>query len=239
MRNDGTMLSGPGFGRSSFLGAALGLLNRRAAPLSTSSTLTLVLHATRGAVPMRLRRLAAAILAASALALPALAAIPAVPAIQPPAVSPPTHIQSIAPGALAAFGYAVSLKRIERVMAIYAPDVVAYDAGSGQLYKGADAYRKAWQDRLARYHGLTTFNSDSGTLVAEDNMISSYGVWQIDSHDASGAPTEDTAKVLDVFRKEAGAWKIVQETITWRSGPARLGQLHAAMKSGPRQAMVG
>jgi ketosteroid isomerase-like protein len=124
-------------------------------------------------------------------------------------------------------------------MAIYAPDVVAYDAGSGQLYRGADAYRKAWQDRLARYHGLTTFNGDAGTLVAEDDMISSYGAWRIDSHDASGAPTEDTAKVLDVFRKEAGAWKIVQETITWRSGPARLGQLHAAMKSGPRQAMVG
>ena len=159
--------------------------------------------------------------------------------MRPSTVSPPTHIQSIAPGAIAAFGYAVSLRRIERVMAIYAPDVVAYDAGIGQLYRGADAYRHAWQDRLARYHGLTTFNSDSGTLVAEDNMISSYGVWQIDSHDASGAPTEDTANVLDVFRKEAGAWKIVQETITWRTGAPRTGQLHAALKAGPRQAVVG
>lgn len=188
---------------------------------------------------MRLRRMASAILAASALASPALAASPAAPAIQPPAASPPTHIQSSAPGAIAAFGYAVSLKRIERVMAIYAPDVVAYDAGSGQLYKGADAYRKAWQDRLARYHGLTTFNGDGGTLVAEDDMMSSYGAWRIDSHDASGAPTEDTAKVLDVFRREAGAWKIVQETITWRTAAPRLGQLHAAMKFGPRQAVVG
>ena len=188
---------------------------------------------------MRPRRLGAAILAASALTLPALAASPVVPAIAPPAASPPTHIQSSAPGEIAAFGYAVSLRRLDRVMAIYAPDVVAFDAGIGQLYRGADAYRHAWQDRLARYHGLTTFNGDAGTLVAEDDMISSYGAWRIDSHDASGAPTEDTAKVLDVFRKEGGAWKIVQETITWRSGPARLGQLHAAMKLGPRQAVVG
>jgi ketosteroid isomerase-like protein len=182
---------------------------------------------------MRLRRLGAVILAASALASPALAAIPAVPAIQPPVASPPTHIQSSVPGELA-FGYAVSLKRIERVMAIYAPDVIAYDAGSGQLYKGAAAYRKVWQDRLARYHGLTTFNGDGGTLVAEDDMISSYGAWRIDSHDASGAPTEDTAKVLDVFRKEAGAWKIVQETITWRTGSPRPGQLHAALTRSAR-----
>jgi ketosteroid isomerase-like protein len=143
-------------------------------------------------------------------------------------MSPPTHIQSSAPGELVAFGYAVSLKRIERVMAIYAPDVVAYDAGSGQFFRGADAYRKAWQERLARYHGLTTFDGSFGTLVAEDDRVSSYGVWRIDSHDASGAPTQDTAQVLDVFRKQAGAWKIVQETITWRPRPPRPGQLHAA-----------
>ncbi len=177
---------------------------------------------------MRFRRIAPAVLAALALAPSAVAASPVVPAIAPPALSPPTHIQSTAPGELAAFGYAVSLKRIERVMAIYAPDVIAYDAGSGQLYKGADAYRKAWLDRLARYHGLTTFNGDGGTLVAEDDMMSSYGAWRIDSHDASGAPLQDSAKVLDVFRRQAGAWKIVQETITWRTGAPRPGQLHAA-----------
>ena len=177
---------------------------------------------------MRFGRIAPAVLAAFALAPAVAAASPTISAVQPPAVSPPTHIQSSAPGALADFGYAVSLRRIERVMAIYAPDVVAYDAGSGQLYRGADAYRKVWEDRLARYHGLTTFNGDAGTLVAEDNMISSYGVWRIDSHDASGVPTRDTAQVLDVFRKQAGAWKIVQETITWRTGPPRPGQLHAS-----------
>ena len=171
--------------------------------------------------------------AAALTAASAFAASPVVPAIAPPAASTPTHIQSSAPGELAAFGYAVSQKRIERVMAIYAPDVVAYDAGSGQLYKGADAYRKVWQDRLARYHGLTTFNGDGGTLVAEDDMISSYGAWRIDSHDAAGAPTEDTAKVLDVFRKQGGAWKIVQETITWRTTP-RAVQLHATSASSAR-----
>lgn len=170
---------------------------------------------------MRLPTSAVILLAFMALpfAPAAFAAIPAVSAIAPPAASPPTHIQSSAPGELAAFGYAISMKRIERVMAIYAPDVVAYDAGSGQLYKGADAYRKAWQDRLARYHGVTTYDGNVGTLVAEDDMMSSYGAWRIDSHDASGAPMEDTAKVLDVFRKQGGAWKIVQETITWRTTP--------------------
>ena len=177
---------------------------------------------------MRLTRIAPAILAACALAPAVAVATPVISAIAPPAVSPPTHIQSSAPGEIAAFGYAVSMKRIERVMAIYAPDVVAYDAGSGQRYKGAEAYRRAWQDRLARYHGFTTFDSNGGTLVAEDDMISSYGAWRIDSHDASGAPTEDTAKVLDVFRKQGGAWKIVQETITWRTAPPHPAQLHAA-----------
>lgn len=177
---------------------------------------------------MRPRRIAAAVLAASALASPGLAATLVAPVIQPPAAPPPTHIQSPAPNPLAALGYAVTIKRLDRVMAVYAPDVVAYDAGSRQLYKGADAYRKAWQDRLARYHGPTTFNGDGGTLVAEDDMMSSYGAWRIDSHDAAGAPMQDTAQVLDVFRKQAGAWKIVRETISWRTGPPRAGQLHAA-----------
>ena len=51
---------------------------------------------------------------------------------------------------IADWGAAVQSRDIERIMAFYAPGVVAYDLPPPLQFDGADAYRKDWETYLPR-----------------------------------------------------------------------------------------
>jgi ketosteroid isomerase-like protein len=163
----------------------------------------------------------AAIAGAVAVALPMTSPAVAAPSMppQPPHATLGGALSGL-PAVMARFGYALSQKQVDGVMAVYAPDVVAYDVSRGVTYHGVSEYRQDWQDRIARYHGLTTTSGDAGTIYAAGDIAWIYGLWRIDSHDAAGREIEDTARATYVLRRIDGVWRIADETVAWRDAPS-------------------
>ncbi len=58
---------------------------------------------------------------------------------------------------IADFGKAFAARDINAIMALYAPDVIAYDLVPPLQYVGKDAYRKDFEDFLAQYKGPARF----------------------------------------------------------------------------------
>ena len=118
------------------------------------------------------------------------------------------------------FGWAVATRKLDKIMAVYAPDVAAYDtARGGSAYAGAADYRKAWEARLAAYSGPLSVVVTPGDFVVAGDVAYGLNTWRIGT---IGGRQDSVARVTDILRKDNGAWRIVQEHVSWQAAPPKV-----------------
>lgn len=120
---------------------------------------------------------------------------------------------------LSGFGEAVAAKDLDKIMSIYAPEIVAYDAFPPREYDGIAAYRKDYEDFFKAFPGPVKAQIDGLKIHVSGSLAYMYGVdtWEITGND--GKPIEMVFRFSDVLEKRSGKWLIVFEHLSFPVDP--------------------
>jgi uncharacterized protein (TIGR02246 family) len=125
---------------------------------------------------------------------------------------------------------AFSAEDLNGLAAVYAPDVFVFDAVPPREYVGWAAYRKDWQSLFAAFpRGAHTTMSELSLTVAGP-VAYGHNIQSTDFVTKDGKHQHFVVRTSDVFRKEGGRWRIVQEHVSF---PVDLATLKPDLLSRP------
>jgi ketosteroid isomerase-like protein len=102
-------------------------------------------------------------------------------------------------------------KDLDRIMAYYAPDIVAFDAIVQLQFKGIDAYRKHWEYCLGLCEGAMVFEQHQLSVYADEHLASAHWLNRCGGVDDKGEEKASWMRGTATYRKTAEGWKAVHE----------------------------
>jgi uncharacterized protein (TIGR02246 family) len=114
----------------------------------------------------------------------------------------------------AQFATAVNAKNVDAIMKVYTPDVFVFDVVPPRQYVGAAAYRKDWEGFIGGFKGPIKFEVNDVAVSVEGPVAWGHSVQRVVGTDPTGAASDTTVRVTDVYRKTADGWRIVQEHVS-------------------------
>jgi uncharacterized protein (TIGR02246 family) len=106
---------------------------------------------------------------------------------------------------------AVMAKDIEKVMALYADDIVSFDAVKALQFKGKPAYRAHWQACMEMCAGPHTFEFEEISIESSENVAFAHWLAHCGGTNEKGETQACWMRVSQCYRQEAGLWQIVHE----------------------------
>lgn len=106
---------------------------------------------------------------------------------------------------------AVRVGDLDRIMAHYAPGVVAYDAVLALEFKGVDAYREHFAKCLDMCPGEVLMEAHDVAVEAEGDLAVAYYLSRCGTVDEDGTEQSGWMRATVCCRRTDGAWKIVHE----------------------------
>ena len=107
---------------------------------------------------------------------------------------------------------AIRAKNLKDLMAIYAPDVFAFDFSPPRQWVGAAAYRETYEV-LFKEPGPIAFEAEDLRITVLGDVGYSHQIQHFKGT-YNSKPIEAYARCTDVYRKIGGKWLIVQEHIS-------------------------
>lgn len=98
---------------------------------------------------------------------------------------------------------------IEGVMAIYAPDVVSFDIVPPLQYRGADAFRKVWEEVFFVYQGPVNYEIHDLSITVGGDVAFTHSLNRVSGTLNNGQKTDLWLRWTACFRKINGQWLIV------------------------------
>lgn len=125
-----------------------------------------------------------------------------------------------------------SAENIDQVMSVYsrAGDLFVFDAVPPRQYVGWDAYKQDFQALFAAYPGRALMTLSDLHVTVVGPVAYGRSIQTTDFTAKNGSKTRLVVRVTDVYRKQAGGWKIVQEHVSF---PVRLPSGQADLLSKP------
>jgi uncharacterized protein (TIGR02246 family) len=99
-------------------------------------------------------------------------------------------------------------KNIEKVMSIYAQDLVAFDIVPPLQYVGADAYRKPWEEVFSTFQGPIGYEIHGLNITVGDDVAFTHSLNRISGTMNNGRSTDLWVRCTACFRKIDGKWLI-------------------------------
>jgi len=118
---------------------------------------------------------------------------------------------------------------IDAMMKSYLPDkgFVIFDVVPRKETRGADVYRKDWEEFFSHFKGRPTISITQLGITADDRVGFSHSIQRIRGVDTQGHPVDRTVRVTDGYRKVGGKWLIALEHVSvpvdLRTGKAETG----------------
>jgi len=112
---------------------------------------------------------------------------------------------------MAEFQQAVKVKDLDRIMAQYAPDVVAYDAVGELQFKGIEAYRAHWQRCFDFCQGEGFFELGDVEVIASGDLAFSYSLNHCGGPNEKGEMQTAWMRGTRCWRLQDGDWQVVHE----------------------------
>jgi len=105
---------------------------------------------------------------------------------------------------------------IDAIMKNYVPDksFVIFDVVPRKEYRGADTYRKDWEDFFSHFKGTPKITITDLGITADNNIGFSHSIQHITGTDKQGHPVDRTVRVTDGYRKVGGQWLIALEHVS-------------------------
>jgi uncharacterized protein (TIGR02246 family) len=114
----------------------------------------------------------------------------------------------------ARFAAAFNAKDVDAILREYSPDVFVFDVVPPRQYVGTEAYRKDWQGLFAAFAGPVKFDISDLAVSSDGSIGYSHSIQHVRSSDPQGHDIDMTVRVTDVYRKQGGQWRIVQEHVS-------------------------
>jgi uncharacterized protein (TIGR02246 family) len=117
----------------------------------------------------------------------------------------------------ARFAKAFTAEDVSGVMAVYSRDgdLFVFDAVPPRQYVGWDAYRKDFQALFAQFPGRAPMAMSELHLTVVGPVAYGHSIQTTDFTAKDGSKVRLVVRVTDVYRKQAGSWKIVQEHVSF------------------------
>lgn len=109
------------------------------------------------------------------------------------------------------FNDAFQKKDVNRIMAVYAPDVFVFDIVPPREYPTWDAYKKDWEDLFAQFPGPVTNTISELNITVVGSVAYARSVDDGTLTAKDGSTSRLVVRTTDVLRKSNGKWQIVQE----------------------------
>jgi ketosteroid isomerase-like protein len=118
-----------------------------------------------------------------------------------------------------AFNHAFNKKDVNAIMAVYAPDVFAFDAIPPREYPTWAAYKKDWEGLFSTFPGPVTNSISELHITVVDSVAYTRCIDDAMFTGKDGTKTHLVVRVTDVLRKSNGKWLIVQEHVSFPADP--------------------
>jgi ketosteroid isomerase-like protein len=106
---------------------------------------------------------------------------------------------------------AVRAKDLDKIMAYYAPDIVAYDAIIKLQFKGAQAYRQHWEYCLGMCNGPMVFEQRELVVHGDEQLAFAHWLNSCGGADDKGELKSSWMRASAGYRRTADGWKAVHE----------------------------
>jgi len=105
---------------------------------------------------------------------------------------------------------------IDAMMQNYVRDAsfVIFDVVPRKEYRGADVYRKDWEEFFSHFKGRPSITITDLGITADDSIGFSHSIQRIRGTDIQGRPVDRTVRVTDGYRKVGGKWLIALEHVS-------------------------
>ena len=104
---------------------------------------------------------------------------------------------------------AVRARDIDGVMSIYAQEVVSFDIVPPLRYRGADAFRKVWEEVFSVYQGPIDYEVHDLNITVGDDVAFGHSLNRLSGTLNTGQKTNLWLRWTACFRKINGKWLIV------------------------------
>lgn len=109
---------------------------------------------------------------------------------------------------------AVCSKDIDGVMSVYAPELVAFDVVPPLQFKGAETYRKPWQEVFERYRDPIRYEVCDLAITAGDDVAFSHSLNRISGTLKSGQEAGFWLRWTACYRKKRDEWRIAHVQVS-------------------------
>ena len=103
---------------------------------------------------------------------------------------------------------------IDGIMAIYAPDVIAYDVVPPLVYKGRDAYRKDYLEFLSQYDGPVRVEYRDMQVFSSGDVGFVHALERFTGKMKSGQQSDFWLRATSGVIKVNGKWLIIHDHIS-------------------------
>ena len=121
---------------------------------------------------------------------------------------------------------AFEARDLDAIMAVYTPDVVAYDLIPPLQFDGADAYRKDYSDFLAQFKGPIRVTDPSIHVEQSGDVAFAFGLERLRGTLADGTGVDIWVRFTDGWERRNGRWLVAHEHVSvpvdFATGKARL-----------------
>src|SRR5512134_866247 len=104
-------------------------------------------------------------------------------------------------------------KNVDGLMANHSPDIVLFDLPTLR-YRGADAYRKNWEQWFPTLEGPIGCEIRELSVTAGDEVAFSHALNRISGKKTDGQAFDVWARVTVGFRKIDGTWVVTHEHVS-------------------------
>ncbi|CAI8899566.1 YybH family protein [Pseudomonas sp. IT-P260] len=106
---------------------------------------------------------------------------------------------------------AVMTKNVDKVMALYADDIVSFDAIKALQFKGKAAYRAHWEACMEMCSGPHVFEFHEIAIETADNLAFAHWVTHCGGTNDKGETQSCWMRATACYRPVGVTWKIVHE----------------------------
>lgn len=122
-------------------------------------------------------------------------------------MSAQTEIQTL----IDTYRQAVMTKDVEKVMALYADDILSFDAIKALQFKGKPAYREHWLACMEMCPGPHVFEFSEIVIEVAPNIAFAHWVANCGGTNEKGETQSCWMRATACYRQVGGTWKIVHE----------------------------
>jgi ketosteroid isomerase-like protein len=109
---------------------------------------------------------------------------------------------------------AFEAKNVDGVMAMYAPNVTAFDIVPPLQFRGADAYRKDYSEFFGQFSGPLHVEAPNMQIEVSGDTAFAYGLERLTGKTTNGAPVDMWLRYTEGLKRIDGQWRVVHEHIS-------------------------